>query len=332
MVLPISRRWFKVQTRQVERSVASRRFVGLPDSWDQPSYLAVRSLVGALEQRGWAIRRRHDVLGRMLVLTKLDRTYLSSSATLVPLMGPLWRHLATFGVQGPIVLYCWDIWEPALPDFVDRIGRYRVQGVMTTAYDAAEALKTVLPELPVAHVPEAIDSAEFDGSRPLVERGLHVLEMGRRFDRWHDDVVAHLASKQIRHAYQNSLGDLAFRDRLSLVRALEDSVISVCVPGSITHPRRCGRFETVTQRYLESMAAGAVVLGAAPKELVRWCGYDPVVPIDWHDPVSQVLQILNTRDTFQSLVDRNRDFASLEGSWATRASLIERHYDEMVGR
>jgi hypothetical protein len=78
----------------------------------------------------------------------------------------------------------------------------------------------------------------------------------------------------------------------------------------------------MTQRYLEGMAAGCLILGTAPKELIELFQYNPVIEVDWCDPLKQVEQVLASIDDYQSLVNRNFRQVSLKGDWKQRAILI----------
>jgi hypothetical protein len=73
----------------------------------------------------------------------------------------------------------------------------------------------------------------------------------------------------------------------------------------MTHPDRAGDVSTVTQRYFQSFAAGCVVVGASPPELLTLFGYDPVVKADLGDPVPQVAEILSNPAKYTPLVERN---------------------------
>ncbi|MGW1497782.1 hypothetical protein ACWCQW_04190 [Streptomyces mirabilis] len=74
----------------------------------------------------------------------------------------------------------------------------------------------------------------------------------------------------------------------------------------------------MTQRYLESMASGCLVLGQAPPELVSLMGFNPVIEIDWRDPVQQVLDILASPSGWQPAVDRALSRLQEVGDWSVR--------------
>lgn len=230
-------------------------------------------------------------------------------------MGPVWRHAALWGIDHYLIMYAWDIWADNIHLWQEPLKRYNIAGVITTSSDAASLLASALPTIPIRVVLEAATISEFGGSRPLVDRSISVLEMGRRHEGLH--LALRKGLPRATHRFQEASRPI-FPSRADLLRALEDAVISVCIPRSITHPDQAGPVCSVTHRYFESMAAGAIVLGTAPPELVELFGYDPVVGVDWRDPARQVRSILADRARYQPLVDRNLATVREKGDWTAR--------------
>jgi len=178
--------------------------------------------------------------------------------------------------------------------------------VMTTAHESALRLQERV-SCPVVHVPEAIDIGLFRAEIPLHQRQIHLLELGRRWDAWHEAVLPTTRSGGLRHVFEPSKGHLVFSNREALVDGLSQSAISVCFPSNLTHPERSGSIETLTQRYLESMASGCLIVGHAPKELVDILGYNPLIESDPDDAADIVSHILKNLTDYQALVDKNRN-------------------------
>jgi hypothetical protein len=237
-------------------------------------------------------------------------------------MGPFWRHLAVFGRRGAVIPVCWDVWEPDLPGWRDKLRRYDLAAVVCSSRAATEALQAALPDTQVHCVLEAVNAHEFNGGRALADRRLHVLEAGRRYDAWHGAVRDPLAAGGFRHVYEGTKGRLAIPSHDRFLEALSDAAIGVCFPSSMTHPARSGGFEAVTRRYFEYMASGALLFGHAPQDLVDWCGYNPVIEVDLADAAEQVLGVLSDLPSYQPLVDRNRQLVNARGTWNDRAALI----------
>jgi hypothetical protein len=104
------------------------------------------------------------------------------------------------------------------------------------------------------------------------------------------------------HLYERAKGCIVFPAKQEMIDGLANTRISVCFPSSMTHPKRSGVVETLTYRYLESMASKCLVVGKCPKELVELFGYNPVIELE--NP-SQIMEILNQIQDYQCLVERN---------------------------
>jgi hypothetical protein len=291
-----------------------------------PSHYPVRELVTALSAAGvpltvppWGSGGQ-SFAARAAERLRLNRTVTRHPrhAVLVPLMGPMSTCLFPYSLTKECVLFCWDVWAPDADAWARLLRRHRVGFAFMTARAAARQWRAQVPGLQTAWIAEAFDPPrEFRGT-PLERRRIHVLELGRRHAGYHAAVTPALVRADHVHLYEHVSGQVVFPTRDELAQGLLDTVVSVCFPSSITHPQRSGDVETLTRRYLESMAAGCIVLGSAPAELVDLYGYDPVVPVDWHDPTGQLLDILRHPGRHASLVARNyRRFLEV-GTWSAR--------------
>jgi hypothetical protein len=189
-----------------------------------------------------------------------------------------------------------------------------------------------VPGLDVVWMPEAIEPTLYSPDRPLAERSIDVIELGRRWATYHDKIRDHCAARGYVHRYEKTRGQLVFETREDFLRGLGDSKISVCFPSSLTHPERSGDVETMTLRYLESVASGCVIVGRCPAEMRDLFGYNPVVEADLGDPVGQIDQILQSLPSFEPLLDRNLQRLREVGTWDTRVGtmlelLHERGYE-----
>jgi hypothetical protein len=66
------------------------------------------------------------------------------------------------------------------------------------------------------------------------------------------------------------------------------------------------------------MASGCLIIGRCPSDLSDLFGRNPVIEVDWTDPLGQVLDILNTIAQYQDLADRNRAATRQFGDWEGR--------------
>ena len=94
--------------------------------------------------------------------------------------------------------------------------------------------------------------------------------------------------------------------------------ISICFPTSLTHPQRAGNIETMTNRYLQSMASKCLVLGKAPDEMIRLFGYNPVVDADFNHPVQQIKDILDNFGQYTELIEKNYRNVVMNHAWINR--------------
>jgi hypothetical protein len=299
--------WVKRIVRPPQRATPAAAVVG--------DMVAAMVSAGALE-----VDAPH---GRAWEALGLASRYRAKNPVVVPMMGADMRLLRASAVRGSPVPFAWDVWEHQWDHWARELTRLRVKVGFVTALESAEALSLRCKRTTVLHLPEATTLRSFGGGGPLASRSIQVLELGRRSERWHDAVRGALEWGSRRHLYQRAPGQVVFPTHAALIAGLEDSAISVCFPSSRTHPERSGRVTTMTHRYLESAAAGCLILGDPVPELTSLLGFDPVIAVDWDDPAGQVEEIVSHLDNWQPVVDRARDALSAVGDWRHRvASLV----------
>lgn len=268
-----------------------------------------------------------DKLMRRTIFGKFAPWFAQSEPCFVLLMSPhriprFSRDLARR--KGPKAILAFDVW-PNDFQFVEQIVRgYGVTHLFLTSRDAADALRPNLPAVNVTWFPEALVSENFE-PKPLRERKIDVLQMGRKYDRIH----APLAEQtDLSYIYEKVPGQIIYETKSDLYRAMTDSKISICFTRSITHPEIAGNLATVTQRYLESMAAGCVVLGSVPGELSDLFPYRPVIEADEDNIVAQVLDLLANIADYEDLVHRNRAHVLANHMLINRMPLFQDFVDQ----
>ncbi|MGW1910868.1 hypothetical protein ACWCQS_09105 [Streptomyces sp. NPDC002076] len=298
--------------------------VAVPLHEEHPSHYAVRDLVAEFIGQGahGVEVRTPPLIGRALARSHFclpRRWRRRKGPVIVPMMGARFGQLYAAGLAGDVVPYCWDVWEPTWELWARRLRPLRPPAVFVTALQSARFLAEALPQSQVIHLPEATRVARHDSGTCLDARRVGILELGRRHADWHEAITeAVRLHSPLPHLYENEPGRLVYPDEHALRRGLSDAVISVCFPSSLTHPQRSGNVETMTQRYLESMASGCLVLGHAPSELVALMGFNPVVEVDWNNPAQQVLDILASPGSWQPVVDRALKRLREVGDWSAR--------------
>lgn len=301
---------------------------GLGDQMEEVGFTRVEKDI--LERVGFARtggrRRRISSFARTDLILFLGHD--SSYGRLVPLIE---RSRANYA------LFAWDMWPGAIDRFRPVVARDRCVHCFVTIRSAVPGLQSA-PRSNVSWLPEAVTVGEFAGGPPLLSRGTSVLEFGRRYEQWHAVVTPVLSDRSFRHLYSaGSAGRRSkldhhhlFSGRREFVDGLRQAAISVCFPASMTHPtgRSLGT-ETLTARYLESMAASCLVVGHAPADLTALFGYNPVIEADLSAPATQLLDILANLGDYQGLVDKNLERVRALGSWSQRAKRIAEVLDEV---
>lgn len=288
-----------------------------------PSYYPVQGLIDSWTRLGWSTRKRHVMTGR--ILKRYPSLALPSRGgrprELVPLMGPRTDWLDLRSRTGRPVLLCWDVWPSNASRWEALFALVRPTTLLMTARESARHWSGQL-EIPVLWLPEATDTASYDPSVPLSQRRIDVLEPGRRDQDFHDAVAGRLRADNRRHMFQLGPSQVLFPLREQLIAAMADSRMVICFPSSRTHPARSGSVETMTHRYLEAMASGALPVGLAPREMVDFFGHDPVVRVEAGREYEAVSKILDDPDAYQDLADRNLDAVRRLASWDTRVTQL----------
>lgn len=212
-----------------------------------------------------------------------------------------------------IIPFMWDLWPDNYEDFRRFVVRNRVKIVFCSSSQSTEWVRLNCPDVRAVWIPEAIDVASFPMGPSLSKRSIDVLCYGRKVPAM--EAALHNLSRKYR--CETNAGR-TFDD---LTKTLRDSKISICYPLCDTNPAKAQGVETLTQRYWEGMLSGNLMVGRAPKELIDFCGYDPVVTLG-DDPLRQLGDILEHIDDYQELVDRNRKFAEGHADWTTRIPLV----------
>lgn len=262
--------------------------------------------------------------GRALNRSGLLRNigFFTETAYFAAFMQPGGHRLFPQGIWAETIPFCYDCWPPDYPRWISLFRRMRIRLAFLTARQSADYLSSRIEGLETVWLPEAIAPDRFDPSRPLAERGIDVLELGRRWDRYHDAIAEHCRQRSYRHLFELRKTEIVFATEEQFVAGMGDARISVCFPSSITHPERSGTVETLTQRYLESMAAGALLVGHCPAELAELFGYDPVIAVDWTDPAAQLDSILGNIDSYEDMRRRNLTRLREVGTWDRRVDSL----------
>jgi len=294
-----------------------------------PSYQAIRSMATAWVDAGGVVADAHypGRIARRLLGSVPRIGSIGKGAVVIPLMGPRIDWLPSSRELGDaeVYLHCWDVWPTNGPRWQEIFERIKPRKVSMTSSEAVERWRS--RGIDAVWVPEAVEPERFDlGNASAQARDIDVLELGRKWEWLHERITGPLSDAGRVHLYQPDERTLIFPSDQAFVHGMLRSKTVVCVPGSRSHPEKCGPEGVLTLRYLESMAAGALPVGEMPADLLRLAGYDPGTSLIVDSPGQALLDVLGMMDEFEDLIHRNLEGVRDWGSWASRV----RDFRELV--
>jgi hypothetical protein len=210
------------------------------------------------------------------------------------------------------------MWESEIVAWAENLNRFQVPLTLVTSTASQQLLERSDYLGRVSYIADAIRVSDFLAGEPLAARANTVLELGRRHDAWHQATIETTSINGIQHLFEKEKGEVVFPARAQLVEGLAKAAVSVCFPKSMTDPAGARGVEALTQRYLESMASGCLILGHSPADLTALFGYNPVIEVDWDEPAGQLLSVLSNINSYQTLIERNGSRLREVGDWAQR--------------
>jgi hypothetical protein len=310
-----------VTTRRNTRLVSVYQIYDMEDSFTR---LGVRSVVA---QRG----AMSEFVAKVLMKLKLIRRVLclDRRVYIVPVF-----HLSEFmlfprAYFAKMATYSFDVWPSRYGEWERFFRRHRPVVAFISAKSSVEYMRKRVPGIKFVWAPEAASPETYSPHKELAARSIDVLELGRRFEGYHQAVTPRLAELGKVHLYEKEKGQKIFGSRVDLASGLGDSKLFVCFPASMTDGF-AGGVETVTLRYIEACASGCVPVGHAPAELIELFGYNPVVEIDMQRPLQHTLEILEHIEDWKSLVQKNYARFLEVGTWDARAADMLRAVQEAL--
>jgi hypothetical protein len=239
------------------------------------------------------------------------------------LMGPNFRKtMPRFLSDAHKSAYLFDAWPQNHEKIRQFAAACELEHLFISSSQAAAALGQLVDGTKCHWVPEGITPGDyFLAFTP--ERDIDVLQLGRRYNRYHHLIAAELEKRGKRYLYESQAGKVVFPTRLDYVEGLARTKISVCAPLSISHPDRAGGIETMTVRYLQSMHSKCLIVGHAPAEMIELFGYNPLIEIDYENAPAQLLDLLDHMEDYQSLIDKNYHAVRAHQTWENRWQQIK---------
>ena len=140
---------------------------------------------------------------------------------LAVLMGPAEYRLFPFSYGREMVVYCFDCWQAKYARWEALFRRNRLRLAFFSARRSAEYFSQRIPAMKSVWLPEAVDPEAYLSSKPLDERSIDVLELGRKYDAFHQAITSRLQETHRMHLYEQEKGQIIFPTREALVNWLE---------------------------------------------------------------------------------------------------------------
>jgi len=212
-------------------------------------------------------------------------------------------------------LWTYDVWEPGFDSFEQLVREAKINLLLLSSYQATQYFRRrLIPDCEVHWVPESIDPSSYF-AKPWSERTIDVLAFGRPHLSYHARIAAGCLRERINYVFQPKYP--TFQD---LAHGLANAKLCVCFPRSVTHPESAGMVSTLTLRYLEAMASCCLLIGDPPAEARKLLGYNPVIEVEWSDPVGQIQTLLQDGDAHQPLLQKN--LAQVNGRFHSRNFVV----------
>lgn len=220
-----------------------------------------------------------------------------------------------------VVPMFWDCWPCYFEKTRDWLKRHQVKTAIFSSRQTAERMREALPNINIIWCAEAVDESVYGKGKLLKDREIDLLEFGRSNDRIVDAEKleqVRIGENGLKHVCTKQNGKFIYTNE-QLYQAMGNAKVTIALPRSMTQPEIAGDIETLTQRYWECMFSRMVMVGHAPKELIDFIGYNPVIEL--RDDISAedlIREVLEHIEDYQGLVDRNLETAKRLGSWKVR--------------
>jgi hypothetical protein len=198
--------------------------------------------------------------------------------------------------------------------------RFATQVAFFSSRVAHERFKSLFPAMRCYWIPDGSSPELHKPDKLLTSRSIDVVELGRKYERYHHAITPQLTGGGMKHVYASRPGQVVFPGRQALVDGLAESKIVVCFPASVTHPDH--GIESITPRYFEAMASGCLIVGHCPLDLHDLFGYNPVVEAELDNP-AQIKNILSRIEDYQPLVRKNLARVTERETWLHRARSVK---------
>lgn len=214
-------------------------------------------------------------------------------------------------------VYLFDAWPGVHDKILKFVRDWHIQNVFVSSQQVAAMLNNRSSSNKFIWIPEGVDPSRYQ-SRNYAAKDIQVLQLGRKYDVYHEKIVRALRDAKKTYMFEAVKGTPIFPTRQSFVDGLSKTRISICFPSNLTHPNRAGDIETMTARYLQSIVSKCLIIGHAPAEMVEIFGYNPVIEADMENAGAQLLTLLDNFDSYTPLIEKNYATVLQNHTWRAR--------------
>lgn len=214
-------------------------------------------------------------------------------------------------------LYLFDAWPAAYTKIVSIVEELQIDILFVSSRQSTVSLQKLCGKTRVVWVPEGCKAEDYCYKHQL-DKKIDVLQLGRRYDLLHNQIYPFFRKKKIVYLYEINRGQIIFPTRSEFLEGLGSSKISICFPQSTTNPKYAEGVNTMTNRYLQSMASKCLVVGESAEEMKALFPYNPVIELDMDRSAQQIEQILLDYDSYQDLIEENFRQVKINHTWQRR--------------
>lgn len=232
------------------------------------------------------------------------------------LMGPDFNKVKPYYIiASQLDVYIFDAWPPDyFPYIEEQIKKLNISHTFFSSRQVTEMFNE--SNTPSCYwIPEAVNYKKYH-FLDYNKKDIDILQFGRRYNLVHEKLLNNLDKNLFKYIYSG--GNLLLNSDLEFKEGLARSKISLCFPATVTHPERAGGINTMTTRYLQSMASRCLVVGKMPEEMEVLFDYQPVIDLNLDDPYKHLKNILENYDEYIPLIEKNYLTICQKHTWINR--------------
>ena len=217
-----------------------------------------------------------------------------------------------------IIPLIWDCWPKFFKKTCQWFEKHDVRTAIFTSSQTADRMKEQFPQMNILTITEGINTSNFKKGKDLESRKHNIMRLG--------GASRNIIIKQYPELFYKycDISTEGFLPKDEFEDLMQDSKVVYIFPQCDTNPTLAGNIETLTQRYWECMLSRMLMIGRAPAELISLIGYNPTIQFDPNNPTTQLEGFFRNIESYQCLVDKNRDVALKYAPWDIRVREIHK--------